>query len=79
MLALAPEPNIMVNNIGMSWQHVCLPLKSYIVDVDDQAIAWRRCRVMLTMVLLSPAGNDAVEATWPQCDVDVESCWRQCC
>jgi hypothetical protein len=38
VLALALEPNIMVNSIGMSWQHVCLPLKSYIVDVDDQAI-----------------------------------------
>jgi hypothetical protein len=22
---------------GMSWQCICLPLKSYIVDVDDQA------------------------------------------
>jgi hypothetical protein len=37
-LALALEPNIMVNNTGMSWQRVCLPLKSYIVDVDDQAV-----------------------------------------
>jgi hypothetical protein len=34
MLALALEPNIMVNSIGMSWPRVCLPLKSYIVDVD---------------------------------------------
>jgi hypothetical protein len=39
MLALALEPNIMVNSTGMSWQRVCLPLKSYIVDVDDQAVA----------------------------------------
>jgi hypothetical protein len=38
MLALALEPNIIVNSTGMSWQHVCLPLKSYIVDVDDQAV-----------------------------------------
>jgi hypothetical protein len=38
-LALALKPNIMVNSIGMSWQHVCLPLKSYLVDVDDQVIA----------------------------------------
>jgi hypothetical protein len=37
-LALALEPNIMVNSTGMSWQHVRLPLKSYIVDVDDQTI-----------------------------------------
>jgi hypothetical protein len=32
------EPNIMVNSISMSWQRVCLPLKSYIVDVDDQVV-----------------------------------------
>jgi hypothetical protein len=38
MLALALEPNIMANSIGMSWQRVCLPLKSYIVDVDYQAV-----------------------------------------
>jgi hypothetical protein len=38
MLALALEPNIMVNSTGMSWQRVCLPLKSYIVDVDDQVV-----------------------------------------
>jgi hypothetical protein len=39
ILALALEPNIMVNSTSMSWQCVCLPLKSYIVDVDDQAVA----------------------------------------
>jgi hypothetical protein len=39
MLALTLEPNIMVNSTGMSWQRVCLPLKIYIVDVDDQAAA----------------------------------------
>jgi hypothetical protein len=33
MLALALEPNIRVNSTSMSWQHVCLPLKSYLVDV----------------------------------------------
>jgi hypothetical protein len=38
-LALALKPNIMVNTTGMSRQRVCLPLKSYIVDVDDQAVA----------------------------------------
>jgi hypothetical protein len=38
MLALALEPNIMVNSTGLSWQRVCLPLKSYIVDVDDQIV-----------------------------------------
>jgi hypothetical protein len=37
-LALDLEPNIMVNSTGISWQHVCLPLKSYVVNVDDQAI-----------------------------------------
>jgi hypothetical protein len=36
MLASALEPNIMVNSTDMSWHHVCLLLKSYIVDVDDQ-------------------------------------------
>jgi hypothetical protein len=36
-LALALEPSVLVNNISMNWQRVCLPLKSYIVDVDDQA------------------------------------------
>jgi hypothetical protein len=38
MLALALEPNIMVNSTSMSCQRVCLPLKSYIIDVDDQAV-----------------------------------------
>jgi hypothetical protein len=36
--ALALEPNIVVNRTGMSWQRVCLPLKSYIIDVGDQAL-----------------------------------------
>jgi hypothetical protein len=31
-LALALEPNIMVSSTSVSWQRVCLPLKSYIVD-----------------------------------------------
>jgi hypothetical protein len=35
-LAFALEPSISMNSTGMSWQHVCLPLKSYVVDVDDQ-------------------------------------------
>jgi hypothetical protein len=33
------ELNIMMNNTNMSWQCVYLPLKSYPIDVDDQAIA----------------------------------------
>jgi hypothetical protein len=37
-LALALEQNIMVNSTSMSWQRVCLPLKSYSVDVDDQVV-----------------------------------------
>jgi hypothetical protein len=37
-LTLALKPNIMENSTDMSWQHVCLPLKSYLVDVDDQVI-----------------------------------------
>jgi hypothetical protein len=24
------------------------------------------------------AGDDVADAAWPRCDVDVESCWRQC-
>jgi hypothetical protein len=36
MLALALEPSISVNSNHMSWQHACLPPKSYfIVDVYD--------------------------------------------
>jgi hypothetical protein len=38
-LVLALEQSILVNSTGMSWQHVTLPLKSYLVDVDDQAVA----------------------------------------
>jgi hypothetical protein len=37
-LALALEPSILVNSISMSWQLVFLPLKSYVVDVDVQAV-----------------------------------------
>jgi hypothetical protein len=36
MPTMALEPNIMVNSTAMSWHHVYFPLKSYIVDVDDQ-------------------------------------------
>jgi hypothetical protein len=32
---------------------------------------------MLAKMLLSHASDDAARATWPQRDVDVESCWRQ--
>jgi hypothetical protein len=31
------------------------------------------------MVLLRHVGDDTTEATWPQRDVDAESCWRRCC
>jgi hypothetical protein len=30
-------------------------------------------------MLPSHAGDGVAEATWPRRDVDVESCWRQCC
>jgi hypothetical protein len=33
---------------------------------------------MLVTVLLSHAGDGVAEVTWPQRDVDVESCWRRC-
>jgi hypothetical protein len=52
-LALDLEPNIKVDSIDMSWQHVCLLLKSYLVDVDDQA-----CFMML---MPSHAGDGAAE------------------
>jgi hypothetical protein len=46
-LALALEPSILVNITSMSWQRVCLPLKSYVVvidiDVDDQVVACCYC------------------------------------
>jgi hypothetical protein len=37
-LALALEPNIMVNSTSMSWQRVCLPLKLFLIDVDNQVV-----------------------------------------
>jgi hypothetical protein len=30
----------------------------------------------LAMMLSSHAGDDVAEVTWPQCNVDVKSCWR---
>jgi hypothetical protein len=33
---------------------------------------------MLAMMLLSHAGDDVAGETWSWCDVDTESCWRQC-
>jgi hypothetical protein len=56
-LALALEPNIMVNSIGMSWQRICLSLKSYIVDVDDQVTAGCHCQVVLVTVLSRRLGH----------------------
>jgi hypothetical protein len=61
---VALEPSIMVNSTHMSWQRVCLPLKSCIVDVDDEAV----------VSMLSHAGDIATVATWSWRDVDVESC-----
>jgi hypothetical protein len=34
---------------------------------------------MLATVLQSITGDNAAGVTWPRCDVDVESCWRQYC
>jgi hypothetical protein len=28
--------------------------------------------------MLSHAGGDTTEVTWPLRDIDAESCWRQC-
>jgi hypothetical protein len=33
---------------------------------------------MLSTMLSSHAGDGATGATWPQCNIDVESCWRKC-
>jgi hypothetical protein len=33
----------------------------------------------MATVLSSHASDDATGVTWPQCDVDVESCWWRCC
>jgi hypothetical protein len=59
-LALALEPNILMNSISMSWQCVCLLLKSYIVDVDDQVAMCFRCRVVPVMVLPRQLGHGAM-------------------
>jgi hypothetical protein len=47
----------------MSWQRVCLSLKSYVVDIDDQEVACCHCRVVLVMELPSHVGDVAAEAT----------------
>jgi hypothetical protein len=65
-------------------------LPSHVSDVTAESYWWCRCRVMLAtallrqlscgvMLMLSHAGDDAAEATWPQRDVDAESYRRQCC
>jgi DNA-directed RNA polymerase subunit N (RpoN/RPB10) len=61
-LALALESSILVNSTGMSWQHVCLSLKLQVVVIDDQAIAYYCCRVVLVTVLLSHAGDVSIES-----------------
>jgi hypothetical protein len=63
-LALALEPSILVNSTDMSWQHVYLPLKSYVVDIGDQVVAWCCYQVILEMMLSSHAGDGVAEATW---------------
>jgi hypothetical protein len=60
--ALAMEPSISMNSTSMSWQHVSLPLKSYVVDVDNQAIASCPYGVMLATMMSSLAGDGTVEA-----------------
>jgi hypothetical protein len=34
---------------------------------------------MLATILPNHGRDDAAKSTWPRCDVDVESCWQQCC
>jgi hypothetical protein len=86
MLTLTLEPSISMDCTSISWQHVCLPLKSYvIVDVDDQVVALCHYRVMLAMEpprrlghgmmsMSSHASDGVAKATWPWCDVVTESC-----
>jgi hypothetical protein len=33
---------------------------------------------MLAIMLLSHAGDDVIEVTWPRCDEDIDSCGRHC-
>jgi hypothetical protein len=42
-------------------------------------VARCRCRVTLAIMLPSHVGDGAAEMAWLQHNVDVESCWRQCC
>jgi hypothetical protein len=60
MLALALEQSIVVNSTSMSLQRICLPLKSYVLDADDQVVAWCRYQVMLATVLPSHADDGAM-------------------
>jgi hypothetical protein len=61
-LALALEPSILVNSTSVSWQRICLSLKSYvIVDVDVQVAAWCCWWVMPIMVPPSHAGDGATK------------------
>jgi hypothetical protein len=53
------------NATKSSWQRRCQ---------GDLATARCRCRVMLMTILLSHAGDGAAKVTWPQHDVDAESC-----
>jgi hypothetical protein len=55
--ALALELSISVNSTGMSRKRVCLPLKSSVVDVDNQAIASCPSQIMLATVLPGRLGR----------------------
>jgi hypothetical protein len=48
------------------WRRRCLA---------DLAARQYRYQVMLESVQPSHAGDGAIEATWPWCNIDVESCW----
>jgi hypothetical protein len=76
--ALALEPSIMMNNTGMSWQHVRLALKNICVDIDDHAVAWYHCRVVLAMTLLRRLGHGAMYIPSHAGDSAIKSCWWWC-
>jgi hypothetical protein len=58
------------NAVESYWRRCCR---------GDLAAMRCRCLLMLATMLLSHAGDDAVDTTWPRHDVDAESCWPQCC
>jgi hypothetical protein len=80
---------VMILQVGLLVREVCSKPLSHAGDgAIETTLVVARChrRVMLAMVLPrqlgrgamsvpSHAGDGATEATWPQRDISVESCW----